>query len=256
MKLFLRVSIVPPAELTLFVLEKNKKIETPKGSSISQNPLFISQGTQEIPIEKKASGKTSCKELKIPVIIDPPVISRKVKIEFVADFKVAQKIERAREILRHKFPQAKLEDIIDQALEDMLEKRDPERKAKRQENQKKTGPHKSLDTLPQSQPPSNVSGFGGRVPPAEQKKQIPQKKHSRYIPSGVKNEVMLRDKGRCQYKSPQGKPCGARAFLQWDHLKPFALGGASTTDNLQLLCASHNRYRAAQTFGLFERWDG
>ena len=53
---------------------------------------------------------------------------RRVKIEFVADEEVAQKIERAKQILRHKFPKGRLEDVINQALEDLLEKRDPERK--------------------------------------------------------------------------------------------------------------------------------
>ena len=60
---------------------------------------------------------------------------RRVKIEFVADEEVAQKIERAKQILRHKFPKGRLEDVINQALEDLLEKRDPERKIKRHSEQ-------------------------------------------------------------------------------------------------------------------------
>ena len=62
---------------------------------------------------------------------------RRVKIEFVADEEVAQKIERAKEILRHRFPKGKLEDVINQALEDLLEKRDPERKIKRHSERNK-----------------------------------------------------------------------------------------------------------------------
>ena len=37
--------------------------------------------------------------------------------------------------------------------------------------------------------------------------------------------------------------------LQFDHIKPFALGGETTQSNLRLLCANHNRYLAEKEFG-------
>lgn len=37
--------------------------------------------------------------------------------------------------------------------------------------------------------------------------------------------------------------CTATAFLQYDHIHPFAQGGLSTLDNLQRLCGPHNRAR-------------
>ena len=58
--------------------------------------------------------------------------TRRVKIEFVANAALADTIERAKHLLRHKFPRARLEEIFNQALEDMLEKRDPARKIARQ----------------------------------------------------------------------------------------------------------------------------
>jgi hypothetical protein len=56
---------------------------------------------------------------------------RRIKVEFVAEEGLANKIERAKEILRHKYPAGRFEDIFNQALEDMLEKRDPARKIER-----------------------------------------------------------------------------------------------------------------------------
>src|SRR5699024_3813496 len=38
--------------------------------------------------------------------------------------------------------------------------------------------------------------------------------------------------------------CGARLFLEYDHVKPYARGGSTTIDNLQRLCGRHNRAKA------------
>ena len=58
------------------------------------------------------------------------------------------------------------------------------------------------------------------------------------IPEDVRREVFRRDGGRCAV-------CGADALLQFDHVIPVAMGGASTPENLQLLCAPCNRDKGA-----------
>ena len=40
--------------------------------------------------------------------------------------------------------------------------------------------------------------------------------------------------------------CGARAFLQYDHIEPYAQGGPTEIDNLRRLCGPHNRGRAGE----------
>ena len=54
------------------------------------------------------------------------------------------------------------------------------------------------------------------------------------IPEDVRVEVFRRDGGRCV-------ACGSAELLQFDHVIPVALGGASTPANLQVLCAPCNR---------------
>lgn len=54
----------------------------------------------------------------------------------------------------------------------------------------------------------------------------------------VRRQVFRRDGGRCA-------ACGSAELLQFDHVIPVALGGASTVDNLQLLCAECNRAKGA-----------
>jgi hypothetical protein len=58
------------------------------------------------------------------------------------------------------------------------------------------------------------------------------------IPEAVRRAVFRRDGGRCAR-------CGRAELLQFDHVIPVALGGASTVENLQLLCAPCNREKGA-----------
>lgn len=57
------------------------------------------------------------------------------------------------------------------------------------------------------------------------------------IPREVRQAVFERDGGRCAN-------CGANFDLQYDHVIPVALGGASTVENLQLLCATCNQEKS------------
>jgi hypothetical protein len=43
--------------------------------------------------------------------------------------------------------------------------------------------------------------------------------------------------------------CSETGFLEFHHVVPFASGGSTTADNLELRCAAHNRYEAEQYFG-------
>ena len=60
--------------------------------------------------------------------------------------------------------------------------------------------------------------------------------------------VWQRDGGRCAFIGSRGRCC-ATAFLEFHHLKPFALGGESTVDNIELRCRAHNQREAELFFG-------
>jgi 5-methylcytosine-specific restriction endonuclease McrA len=62
-------------------------------------------------------------------------------------------------------------------------------------------------------------------------------------------EVYSRDQGQCSFVSKGGRRCGERALLELDHVTPFAVGGASTPDNLRFLCRAHNQQHARNHFG-------
>ena len=57
------------------------------------------------------------------------------------------------------------------------------------------------------------------------------------LPEELRRRVFRRDGGACVR-------CGTRELIQFDHVIPVALGGATTLANLQILCAACNREKA------------
>ncbi len=64
-----------------------------------------------------------------------------------------------------------------------------------------------------------------------------------------KREVYERDEAQCAYVSEDGVRCTSKAFLQYDHIEPLALGGSGKADESRLLCQQHNLHHAKQIFG-------
>jgi hypothetical protein len=60
--------------------------------------------------------------------------------------------------------------------------------------------------------------------------------------------VWARDANQCAFVGAEGR-CQERAFLELHHVVPFADGGATSVENLQLRCRAHNAYEAAEWFG-------
>jgi 5-methylcytosine-specific restriction endonuclease McrA len=60
----------------------------------------------------------------------------------------------------------------------------------------------------------------------------------RGVPLEIRRAVWDRDGGRCAV-------CGSTFELQFDHVIPVAMGGATSEQNLQVLCGSCNRAKGA-----------
>ena len=132
----------------------------------------------------------------------------------------AELLDRARQILRHKFPFASLEDIVKEALNVLLDHKDLARR---------------LDK--------------GRDAPPDQAEAKTADPASRDIPMWVRRAVYKRDDGRCAFVGDEGRACGERSWLEFDHVIPFAQGGRSDDPgNVRLLCRAHNRLAADRAF--------
>jgi 5-methylcytosine-specific restriction endonuclease McrA len=73
--------------------------------------------------------------------------------------------------------------------------------------------------------------------------------HPRTIPAHVQRDVWKRDDDRCTFKSATGRRCEATRSLEFDHVKPVALGGQGSVDNVRLLCRKHNQLEAERRLG-------
>jgi 5-methylcytosine-specific restriction endonuclease McrA len=80
---------------------------------------------------------------------------------------------------------------------------------------------------------------------------VKSKPDSRHIPAAVKRAVWERDKGCCAFKGSRGR-CTETGLLEYHHVVPFAEGGKTTSDNLELRCRAHNQYEADLWFGASE----
>jgi 5-methylcytosine-specific restriction endonuclease McrA len=72
---------------------------------------------------------------------------------------------------------------------------------------------------------------------------------ARHVPAAVKREVFERDRGQCTFLGENGKRCEARTRLEFDHVHPVARGGQATVSGIRLLCRAHNQHAADCTFG-------
>lgn len=67
---------------------------------------------------------------------------------------------------------------------------------------------------------------------------------SRHVPAEVRRAVWVRDLGRCAFVGTHGRRCGERAFVEFHHLRPYAVGGEATVGNLELRCRRHNDHES------------
>jgi hypothetical protein len=125
------------------------------------------------------------------------------------------KVEAAKDALSHARPNATAEEVLEEGLDLLLADR-----AKR----------KGIVKKPRKTPPPSDPG-------------------SDAIPAHVKREVWSRAGGRCEFVLDSGERCGCTRRLEFDHLRPRALGGRSTADNLRVACRSHNQLAARRVFG-------
>lgn len=153
-----------------------------------------------------------------PAAADPapgPKPVHRVHFSFTGDEALLRDYERAKELSRHKWPAGKMEDVFAGAMRALLDRIDPDKRSRRKERVRRLA-------------------AGAR---------------SRHVARAVKDEVWARDGGRCVYPGEGGRLCGARAGLQFDHVKPWALGGSGETANVRLLCREHNDLEARRVFG-------
>ena len=166
-----------------------------------------------------------------PRTITEPLTANLRRLHVTVSKRFTEKLEAARDALSHSHPGADVEAILEAGL-DLVIERAAARKGlvKRPRTQRKA---------PVPRPPSSETAEPAEV----------EVKRTRHIPAAVRREVWTRDGGRCQFRLESGELCGSTHRLQFDHVRPVALGGESTVPNLRLACAAHNLLAARRVFG-------
>jgi hypothetical protein len=165
----------------------------------------------------------------------------RVRFTFEADEHLLRDIDRAKELLRHRHPRGRLEDVLSDALHALLERIDPERLIRRKAARRRAWPATGIDGRHPRE------GGGAVVPQVDPRSESGR---GRAVPQRIKDEVWLRDGGRCAFRAPDGRRCQARAGLEYDHVRPFSLGGDSGDPAwIRLLCRAHNGLEARRIFG-------
>jgi len=77
----------------------------------------------------------------------------------------------------------------------------------------------------------------------------PDAPRSRYIPAEVRKAVWERDAGRCAFTATTGRRCESTWKLEFHHKIPFARGGPTSVEHIELRCRAHNLRAAEQDFG-------
>lgn len=160
-----------------------------------------------------------------PAVVDvpreflEPLSSDRFLFRFSGSERLMTKYHKARELLRLKLASGAMESVFERGLDALLRQIDP---ACRHERRKATKASNSL--------------LGG---PA-----------TRFIPRAIADAVWTRDGGRCTFVGPDGLRCPATAWIEFDHIIPYALGGRSDDPaNLRLCCRAHNQFLARRVFG-------
>jgi hypothetical protein len=179
---------------------------------------------------------------------------------------VVGKLEAAREMLSHAIPGATMEQVLEAALDLLLEKQARARGQVKRPRTAAPAPSASATVTaameaaahpPSEGPPS--ADVGPEQPLVPTEPPPPRRTGPREpIPAAVRRAVWERDQGRCQWPLDSGGCCGSTHQLELDHLLPWARWGPHTVDGLRLLCHAHNLLAARQVFGArcMERYAG
>ena len=162
-------------------------------------------------------------------------------LHFTADSEFCELLERARARASHRLPAGDIAGVIKLGLKAFIRETEKQRFAVGRKPRRRLEARVDLaakvdQTMTESHPPGGRSEGGNA-------------KRTRHVPAAVAREVYARDRGQCSFVSVAGRRCGCRAFLELDHVMPWAAGGASTVANLRPRCRAHNQEHARRCFG-------
>ena len=181
-----------------------------------------------------------------------PLSVDRFAVRFTADAEFQELLEEVRALASHREPEGDLMSLMKRGLEAYRRELQKERfgvgtKSRRARSRRGGGANHSNTTEGADTKHSETETETAKT--AEHARRTEHATRSRHVPAAVAREVYLRDGGGCSFCSGDGRRCGARRFLELDHVTPWAVGGETTVDNLRLRCRAHNQHAARSYFG-------
>jgi 5-methylcytosine-specific restriction endonuclease McrA len=144
-----------------------------------------------------------------------PLAPERFELKLTVSGETKEKLERAQALLRHQVPSGDLAEVLDRALDALLDKVEKKK-------------------------------FGKTERPRAAK----ESRSRRHVPSAVRREVVERDGQRCSFVSEDGRRCQETRFLELDHVTPVSRGGGATSgEAVRILCRGHNKHEAERILG-------
>jgi hypothetical protein len=178
-------------------------------------------------------------------------------VHFTADAELLRElIERARALASHRLPKGDLAGLLKLALTTFVQHEEKRRFALGVKPRKAAAkpPSTPADAdaakaRPMGVRPTPPGGVSVTADAASARARGRTKKRRRHVSAAARREVRARDGEQCSFVSEDGRRCDARAFLEIDHIEPWAALGAAGPDNLRLRCRAHNQLHARNCFG-------
>ena len=125
-----------------------------------------------------------------------------------------KKLLQAQALLRHQVPSGDLAEVLDRALDALLDK---------------------------------VEGrkFGKTRAPRAAKACA----DGLYVPRAARRLAVARDGVQCSFVAQDGRRCEETGFLELDHVVPVSRGGSASADGVRVLCRAHNQFEAERILG-------
>ena len=179
-------------------------------------------------------------DVREKVRLDPLSVG-KYGLHFTIDAEALEELERVRALARHRLPRGELSELFKLAMRTLRMDLEKQRFAVgKKKRVRRAG------TAESSPPKADVAEAAITAPPPAE---VAQEAVPRRPSAEVAREVYERDEGQCTFVAQDGRRCGARDFVELDHIDPRAMGGEPTAVNLRLRCRAHNQLYARQCYG-------
>ncbi len=211
------VSVSAAKRIGCVVTQENAELWITEAATLKQKDLERAVAT--------VNPKAAVKEMVRPVAADRSMLVVGISQE------LEKKLARVRELVAQSSAKpCDLERALEQMAALFLEKKDPVQRAERFTQKK---------LMTESGANQHVSSKVGRptqkiVPAVARQTRSP-------IPTAIRHQVMLRDRGECQGKTALGTRCGCRQWTDIHHIRRVSCGGTNDLGNLLTLCRSHHR---------------